>query len=216
VASLIAVDADRMDEAQALADAALKGRPDQMEALLTRGTLAVGELEAGQAASAFQGALRANPDDGRSWSGLGFAQMLSGELGLAQESFRKAVTHMQNHVATWLAFGWSLVLDGKAVEARRVFEKAVELDRAFPESHGGLAVALARLGERELAQHEIEVATRLDGDNMSALYARTVLEGKAEDPGAILGLVRKIRLHRPDAGIAKAEQILEGAARKGS
>jgi len=212
VASLMAIDADNLEEARKLSEIALRERPDQLEALVAHGTVALADQQAGPALAAFELALGRNGSDGRSWSGLGTAKLLAGDLGAAQEAFRRAVTHMPGHVGTWIAFGWSLVLGGKVREAQEAFEAALRLDRNFPESHGALAVALARLGERERAEHEIEVARRLDPAGLSARYARAVLDGVADDPGAVLQLLQQIRTQRGGTGFQKAERILRGAA----
>jgi tetratricopeptide (TPR) repeat protein len=181
VASLIAFDEGAMDEAKALSDAALRARENQLEALATRGTLQLAALDAAGAQECFGRALRTNPGDGRAWAGMAAARMLTQDFRGATEAYARAVQGIPEHQGTWIGYGWALLLVPELQEARRVFERAVEIDRTVAEAHGGLAVALARLGDGAGARVEIEVANRLDRTNLSAGYAEAVLTGDADN-----------------------------------
>lgn len=197
VASLIAVDLENLADGKAWSDRALEGAPGQLEALIARGTLRLGELDAAGAGQAFEKALQQNSTDGRSWSGLAFALMLAGNFPAADEAFRKAVVTMPGHVGTWNGLGWCNALMKRPVEAQRAFAQAVEVERNNAEAHGGLAVALAQVGQEQDARREIEVALRLDRASLSARYAEALLSGEAQDPAAFQRLARRILAKHP-------------------
>lgn len=199
-ASLMAFDEERLDEARTWSERALGGRGDQLEALATRGSLALGSQDADGASAAFEAALRVNPGDGRSWSGLAFARMLRLDLAGAVEAFEKAVAAMPGHVGTWLGYGWAQLLSNQLDAARRSFEEALRLDRNVAETHGALAVALARLGQADRARAEVDVALRLDPRNLSVRYAQAVLSGDARDPAAFQRLARALFAKIPAGG----------------
>jgi tetratricopeptide (TPR) repeat protein len=197
VASLMALDANRLDDARAWSERALKGRADQLEALAARGSVALAEQDAKGALTLFERALQVNGTDGRSWSGIALTRMLQMDLTSALDAFGKAVSTMPDHIGTWIGFGWCRILVGQPEAAREAFEKALQLDRNFGESHGALAVALARLGQTERARTESDVALRLDSKSLSARYAQAILSGEADDPAAFLRLSRRVLAHVP-------------------
>lgn len=181
VASLAAVDANRMADALAWSALALRTHPDQMEALVAAGTAALGRQDATTATGFLQHALDVHPGDGRALSALGMAHMLRLELAQALRCFELAVQRMPNHIGTWHGMAWSQMMLKDIDGAQRSFECALELDRNFGESHGGLAVVLAMQGRTNEAEAAIERALRLDPRNVSARYAQAVLNGEARD-----------------------------------
>jgi tetratricopeptide (TPR) repeat protein len=199
-ASLMAFDASHLADARTWADRALQGRPDQLEALATRGSLALGTQDVAGATAAFEAALRVHPTDGRSWSGVAFTRMLALDLPGAIAAFEKAVATMPDHIGTWIGYGWAQVLSNQPQAALASFEQALRLDRNVPESHGALAVALARLGQADRAQAEVEVALRLDPHNLSARFAQATLRGEASDPAAFLRIARGVLSKIPAGG----------------
>ena len=214
-ASLMALDEARLDEARAWSERALRGRTDQLEALATRGTLALAEQDAPSSLRWFDAALRVNPKDGRTWSGVAFARMLQMDFAGAQDAFRKAVANLPGHVGTWVGFGWCQFLANRIDDARASFEEALRLDRNFAESHGGMAVVLAKMGETQRARNEIEIALRLDPKSLSARYAEAMLNGQTSDPKAFLrmarGLLSRVPASPTAAGPTLADVLLKDA-----
>jgi len=198
VASIMAADHEALDEARLWADAALRARPNQLEALATRGTLALVVRQPAEALQWFERALQQNPEDGRCWSGVGLARAMAQDLQGADQAFRKAVATMPEHIGTWIAWGWCQYATDRVEEARRSFEQALLLDRNFGESHGSLAVALARLGRTEEARQEIALALRLDPRGFSAHYAEAILDGSVNDQRTVQVMVNAaLRAARP-------------------
>lgn len=182
VASLAALDLGEMALCQSWSRLALSQLPRQMEALVSQGSLALAAQSAPAAKQWLGQALAVNPQDGRALSAWAFAEMLGGELQAARSTFAQALKNMPEHIGTWHGQGWAELLQGDLAAARRTFEHALALDRNFAESHGAMAVVLARLGDRSAAESAMAIARRLDPHCISAEYARAILEGRADDP----------------------------------
>lgn len=215
VASLIAIDAARMDDARAWSERALRERPDQLEALAAQGTIAMGDQDAEGAIGLFRRALHVNPGDGRSWSGLAFALMLQKSFPAALEAFQKAVSALPEDKVTWNGFGWCRFVSKQLEAAVECFERALRIDRTFAEAHGAFAATLARLGRTEEAKSEIELALRLDPKGLAARYAQAVLSGEADDPRAFLRLSRRLLSQRLTGPGRKPDETLADVVLKG-
>lgn len=192
VASLICIDADRLEQAKQFSEQALSANPQQLEALVARATIALALRDADGARQLLANALRQNPQDGRSWSALGFAEMLAGDLEKATQHFRQAVVFMSAHIGTWHGLGWARLMSSDIKEAQEAFEQALSLDRNFGESHGAMAVVQALQGAREHALQSIERAKRLDKASLSARYAESILSGEASDVQAMQRLAQRV------------------------
>jgi Tfp pilus assembly protein PilF len=196
VASLVALDAGDMALSQAWADAALAHQPNQMEALVARGSIALAEQAPQKTKDLLKRALQQNPNDGRTLSAWAFAEMLGGELSQARQTFALALKNMPEHIGTWHGLGWAALMQDDLGAARAAFDQALALDRNFGESHGGLAVVLARSGDRAGAEASINLAMRLDRACMSAHYAQAVLDGTAQDAEAMQKLAVRLMAAR--------------------
>lgn len=105
---------------------------------------------------------------------------------------------MPEHIGTWITWGWCQFASDHVQDARRTIEQALLLDRDFGESHGSLAVALAKLGDTEGARREIGLALRLDPRGFSAHYAETLLDGSVSDQRTVQMMVNAaLRAARP-------------------
>lgn len=197
VASLMALDGERMKDAQDWSEQALRANPQQLEALITHGSLALGNQDPQEAMTAFERALAHNPRDGRTHSGTGFAFMLRGAFPQAIQAFRKALEAMPTHIGTWIGLGWCEFLAGDILAARQAYERALDLDRNFAESHGGLAVVLAGQGHEAEARKEIAVALKLDPLSLSARYAEALLSGEATNPESFQRFAHKVLAKLP-------------------
>ena len=217
VASLLALDLGRFEDARGLADGALALRPRQAEALVTRGSLALADRNAFRATHLLEQALQANPDDGRTWSALGLCSLQAQDWPAAQVRFERALQAMSAHVGTWHALGWSRLLQQDTQGALDAFRRALDLDRNFAESHGALGLALAVAGQRADAEAHLDVARRLDPSNVTGRYAQALLAGEAADPERLRILADRL-LDRPGFGRSTlAEEVRSAlAARSGA
>jgi len=200
IASLMALDADRMEDSLGWSEHALGGNPNQMEALVARGSVLLDQQDAEAASGCFERALGLNAMDGRSWSGLAFTRMLQLDFPAALEAFQKAVTSMPFHIGTWIGLGWAEFMARHPQAAQAAFEQALALDRNFAESHGGLAVALAQQGHLDRAKTETELALKLDPRSLSARYAQSILSGESSNPEAFLRMSQRVLAQHPLPG----------------
>lgn len=209
VAGLIALDAERVEQARAWAGHALALAPRQREALVAMGTLAVADQDGASAKLYLEACLADHPQDGRAWSALGLARLIDLELAPALEALLRAVRYMPEHIGTWHALGWCQLSLRDVGAARDSFAHALEMDHNFGDSHGALAVTLAMLGEQGPAHQHIERALRLDPGSLVALYARSVLDGEGRDPQAFRLMARRLLgRHKTLTGAPLADAVL--------
>lgn len=181
VAALVHLDAGDNAAALAASTRALAVAPDQHEALMVAGTLALWSQRADDAGLLFERALERFPNSGRVLSGLGQVHMLRNDLPKAQGVLEHAVTAMPDHIGTWHALAWCQLLQGRVDEAEAAYRSAYDLDRNFGDTHGGLALVAALRGQIDEADHLAKVALRLDPNAMTARYAQTlVLDARGE------------------------------------
>lgn len=196
-ASLIALDANDAPRSLLWAEYALKHDGQQLEAQVSRATLALGQNNPVLARQLLGQALQHNAADGRILSALGFADLLERRFDEARANFRLAVKGIPGHIGTWHGLGWTLLLLNDLLGAHQAFETALALDRNFSENHGGLAIILALLQRKSEAEQAIERALRLDRSSLSARYAETILKGEAHDLVAIRRLATRLLGGRP-------------------
>ncbi len=192
VASLLALDAGRLPLAKSWAAQALQGHPLQVEALVTRASLALAMQDADAAEVDLRKALDINAQDGRVRSALGIVCLLRQQFAAASDNFLQAVKLLPGHIGSWHGLGWCQLLRQDALEARNSFEQALALDRNFAESHGALAAALARIGKLSEAQTHVARALRLDRHNLAARYAQALINGEVEDIAAFKRTVKRV------------------------
>lgn len=197
VASLVSLDANRLDQARELADRSLQGAETSVEAMVTRATIAIGEGDDALAEALLERAVARAPSDGRVWSAIAAARMGRGDVPGAEQAFGETVRHMPSHVGSWHGLAWCQLLRRDFAGAQSSFETALALDRNFGETHGGLAVVAALQGREAEARQAIERALRLDGKGLSARYAEAILGGEASNPRAVQTLAMRLLRDRP-------------------
>ena len=201
VASLMYFDANEVDKARGLSEATLKLDPHQTEALVARGTVALGERNVTGARKLLSHALDGNPNEGRVWSACAMASLLEGNYDRALTEYETAVSLLPNHIGTWHGKAWANIAKRDWAAAQKDFETALALDRNFSESHGGLAVVLAQQGRTEEAKASITRALKLDPQSLAARYAEAILSGVASDQVAFRRFAERILAgrSRPDS-----------------
>jgi predicted Zn-dependent protease len=195
VRALLWLDIGDTARASAEAELALKADPDQHEAGIVRGTVALWSQQVQESTAAFEHVLAKHPESGRAWLGLGQDVMLSGDVQKARALLERASIQMPDHIGTWHALAWCQLLEGDLAGAKHSFDKAFALDRTFGETHGGFGLVHALRSERKEAEESIKRAMRLDPHGRSARYAQSVLlldEGRVDDARAIIdGIVAR-------------------------
>jgi len=176
--STLAIDIE--DNALALASAQAAG--DHPDALVTLGTLALGEDDPQAARALFDAALARNPNAPRGWVGLGLTDLLAGDQAGAARALDRGAEMFASHLGSWIAAGWAHLLAGDRGSARARFERALALDDSFGEAQGSLAVLDIFEGRLEEAKRRTQVARRLDAEAFSTAFASMLLVAGAGDP----------------------------------
>ncbi|GGA15628.1 tetratricopeptide repeat protein [Dyella caseinilytica] len=193
--------------ASAEAERALTADPDQHEAGIVRGTVALWSQQVQESTAVFERVLAKHPESGRALFGLGQDVMLRGDVPGARALLECASGYMPDHIGTWHTLAWCQLMQGDLAGAKHSFDKAFALDRTFGETHGGFALVHALRGERKEAEESIKRATRLDPQGRSARYAQSVLlldEGRVEEARAIID---NIITRTPGLGVVSADFI---------
>lgn len=170
--SLLYFDNDDLVSAQAWSQRALAGAPQNLDALLAAGGVALGAEDAEAAKALLLRAVSVQPRNGRVWSNLGLADLLDFDLDAAQEKLTHAVKYMPEHIGTWHVLGWIQLLKKNIDGAEVSFQTALALDDNFGETHGGLAAVAAARGDWVKAEQYSTIARRLDSKSMSFNYAQ--------------------------------------------
>lgn len=207
LSALLWLDIGDTTRASEQAELALKADPDQHEAGLVRGTVALWSQRVQESTAAFERVLARHPESGRAWLGLGQNVMLRGDVPVARSMLERAVTEMPDHIGTWHALAWCQLLEGDLAGAKHSFDKAFALDRTFGETHGGFALVHALRFERKEAEESIKRATRLDPQGRAARYAQSVLlldDGRVDEARK---LIDSILARTAGAGAVPADFI---------
>lgn len=205
--ALLWLDIGDTTRASAEAELALQADPDQHEAGIVRGTVALWSQRLEESTAAFEHVLARHPDSGRAWLGLGQDVMLRGDVQNARVLLERASATMPDHIGTWHALAWCQLLEGDLSGAKRSFDKAFALNRTFGETHGGFGLVHALRGERKEAEESIKRAVRLDPQGRGARYAQSVLlldDGRVDEARAVIdGIVSRT----PGVGVIPADFI---------
>ena len=212
--SLLYTDIDDMVKAGEWAKRALAIEPDNVDSLLTQGTLDLGQEDTEKAIEGFQRVLAHKPTSGRAWVGLGLSEMLNLDLEAAKGHLAKATEHLPTHIGTWHARAWNHIVTNDIPAAKECFLKAHELDRNFAESHGGLAVIAVLEGRHQDAEQEIKIALKLDPQCYSALFAKTLLMSRAGHGKVAAKMIESVLTTTPVPGGGTLADMLKRVVNK--
>jgi tetratricopeptide (TPR) repeat protein len=173
--STLCMDRDDMAGARRWSDLALQSNPDDVDALLTNGALALGDEDEVRAHGTFERVIAKQPANGRAWLGRAMANMLKFDIKMAHADFDKALVHMPTHIGTWHALAWCQILEDDLVGAKTSFDKALDLNHNFGETHGGLAVIAALQGRWEDSKRLTTVALKLDPRSFAGRFAQSLM-----------------------------------------
>lgn len=169
--STLAMDIE--DPELAAATAAKAG--DHPAALVTLGTLVLGEDDPARAGELFDAALVRDPNSPRALVGRGLARLLTGDQAEAAHEIDRGAELFGDHLGSWIAAGWAYVLAGDRAAGKARFERAVEIDDTFGEAQGSLAVIELLEGRVEDGRRRTEIALRLDRKGFAAALASMLL-----------------------------------------
>jgi arylsulfatase A-like enzyme/Tfp pilus assembly protein PilF len=169
----------RLDEASALVDRFLAGRPDSADALVVKGRVLRAQGRREEAAAELRRALEYAPEHAHGLNELGSTLAELGRREEARAAFERAIAAAP--LAPEPRRNLARLVDG--ANAERLRREAIELDPGYAEARIDLARQLAETGRAAEAAAEIEAAFRLRPDDPQALFiaARVAeLQGRNE------------------------------------
>lgn len=197
--ALVVLDGGDLEKARAYARQAYLIDADNLEALITQGTLALEAFELEQAKRFFENATRVKPEEGRGWLGCGIAALQGLDLDLAEGFLEKSVQLLPEYPVGWNTLAWTRIVKGDIAGAEKSIRTALELDAGFAESFGTLAVIRVLQGRRAEAEEAILASRKLDGDAFAAEFAGSMLVDGELGEIAVRDQVKKI-LAKPALG----------------
>lgn len=215
VLALLFFDVENKVQAQLMAQKALSLDENNLNALLTQGSLALTTETADIAAGYFERVIARQPKNGRGWSGMGLADMLRLNLPKAIDDLKQAVKYMPTHIGTWHSLAWCQLLINDLHGAEDSFMQSMKIDRNFGETHGGLAVLHIMQGRSELAETEVKRAMRLNSNSFAGRYAESLLKSKA-DPEKAQEIIKNILTSSPTGDGESLQAMLQRIMRKKS
>jgi tetratricopeptide (TPR) repeat protein len=175
VGSLVAFDEGETSAAARLADAALARSPQQYEALITRGLLALAARDPEAAMASLRQASKRRPGDARALASLGLACLLAGDAAQAEDHLRRAAEASPPHAQTLQALAWARMLLSDHAGALDALRRAVAAAPDAAETHASMALALCMTGDRNAALPHLQRAEQLEADDEMTRLARAVL-----------------------------------------
>jgi tetratricopeptide (TPR) repeat protein len=169
--SVAAMDADDYDLARHYAERAAGG----VDALTTRGLVALNGNDTQPALMLFDQALAEHKDAPRAWLGKGLGLVVTGNFTDGSKALNRAAEIFVDHIGSWIAVGWTQFIAGDLKTARTTFEHARALNENFAETHGGLAVLDIAEGDIDSAERRADIALRLDRNCFGGMLARMLL-----------------------------------------
>jgi Flp pilus assembly protein TadD len=185
VASLVAIDLERLEDARTLSDIALRSPHPPPEAQVARAYVALADDDAARAGQLLESAIARHPGDGRTWSALGMVSLRATDLPQARQRLERATALIPAHIGTWHALGWTCLLQQDRPGAHAAFAQALQLDRNFGENHAAMALVFTLEGRDAEAEHHLERAERLDRAAPTARYVRALRSGELRDADAV-------------------------------
>jgi hypothetical protein len=154
-----AVAANRLDEAEAMLEAALRARPRAAELLNALGVLRTRQDRLPEAEAAFREALVLEPGMSGAWTNLGNLMTRIGRDETAIECQNRAVALQGESATTWFNLGITLGRAERHAEAAQALSRAAAMPRPHPQARWNLARHLLadRQWERGWAEHEVRL-----------------------------------------------------------
>ena len=173
---VIALQEDRLEQAQTLIASALRISPNDPAALSNLGAAYLRNRQFELAREHFEQAVKCQPNSVGALTNLGTALRALGRPRDALNCLQQA--HSANPMSALVCnlLGACLLDTGDAQEAAKIFEGATIAEPGQADGWGNLAVALNRIGEHGRAQHCAAKAVAMRPDSSAAVAALAAVE----------------------------------------
>ncbi len=155
---------NRLDEARQLNNAVLAAQPNDIDALVERSQIQIGDGHPSDAVQTLQSAIKDNPDNGLAYYHLGVAFDRLGNLAQAEGAWQDAVRQRPDLVEAQRALSLAAIRRGNMAELERSASQIINLQPASPDGYTLRAVSYIRRAQLSLAEPDvlkaIEIAPR--------------------------------------------------------
>lgn len=188
---------NRIEEATKFYSRALALDPENPRFLVSLGGhyLKIGRIA--DAAPLFEKAVALQPTPG-AWSNLGYTHYLAGDFVRAAAEFERAVKLQPRTFSYWGNLGDALLMQGNRAAAHDAYRRAVtiareelRIDESRAQVRAMVAEYLAKLGEVELAQREIERALAAMPRDTDVLLSASLVELHADRDEAAIAFIER-------------------------
>ena len=126
-----------------------------------------------EAQEQFEQSIALAPEQTESYFRLGLIELNRKDLDEAAANFRRVLTHDPKHAGSLSGLGRVAFEQKRYSDAIDLLQRALAIDDSSREAHYYLGLTFVRVGRKEEADRQLEIATRLEHDE--AQHRRTVL-----------------------------------------
>ena len=202
----IAIRQQRLDQALALLDRAVRFKPDYAEALIDRGNVLQLLNRHTEAVASYQDATRLRPGDAEAAYNLGVALVALGHHNEALASFDQTLAIAPDHVQALNNRGGALHVLGRLDDALASYDRALALEPGRAEALTNRGVVLTALGRHAEALASFDKALQVTPTDADALYYRGFVLGEINRCDEAAASYERAIAARP--GFAKAKFAL--------
>ncbi len=188
---------DRLREARAALDAALRLRPDFVKARYNRALLLARMELTSEALDDYRKLLDLEPDHARARLKLGALLLREGDLEAAREHLERAVADEPGSERAHHKLGLCLMKLGENERAAAALGRAVEIDPEYVEAHYNRGLARQRTKDLAGAAQSFRRAVALRGDRADYRYRLGVALARSGDAEAAIEQYQEALLLRP-------------------
>ena len=171
----------RFEEARQQFARYVEARPDNASGHCALGMTLAALENTQEAREQFERSIVLAPEQTESYFRLGLIELNTKDLDEAATNFRLVLTRDSRHAGALSAFGRVAFEQKHYSEAIDLLRRAIGSDDSLREAHYYLGLTFARLGHREEADSQLQIAIRLEHEE--AQHRRTVLGTQDAESG---------------------------------
>jgi tetratricopeptide (TPR) repeat protein len=126
-----------------------------------------------EAREQFERSIVLSPEQTESYFRLGLIELNVKDLNEADTNFRQVLTRDSKHAGALSGLGRVAFEQKRYPDAIDLLQRAIAIDDSLREAHYYLGLTFVRVGRKEEADSQLQIATRLEHDE--AQHRRTVL-----------------------------------------